>query len=249
MEQQPSFLPTANATSVSRIGDSEVVVWRLKANACAEEYPIARELLSKDELIRAERFFREEDRVKFTLQRAHLRTRLGAYLNAMPRKIEFVQNEYGKPSVAAGPSGLEFNVSGSGDYGLMAFSKSAVGVDIEKYREIGLIELAEDVFSPGECRELKALPEELRTRGFFNAWTRKEAFIKATGRGLSFRLNRFSVNLTPGIPAQLLQIEGEEYHANDWNLKELPAPEGYAVAVVRRGGPFSVSLREVPPLA
>ena len=234
------------------LAESEVAIWRIDLRGSPAEVAAAEALVTSEERVRADRYLRAKDRVSFLLQRAALRIQLAAYLGiADPRAVEFTHGERGKPRVvtsgAMAEFGLEFNASGSGDVGLMAFSRgAAVGVDVEKYRGIEELEIARNFFSAEEIAELAALPPEQRREGFFNAWARKEAFIKATGEGLYFSLDRFAVSLTPGAPAVLRRVDGEMGPADAWTLAALPIDAGYAAAVVRRGGAFSVRLFDAP---
>jgi 4'-phosphopantetheinyl transferase len=100
---------------------------------------------------------------------------------------------------------------------------------------VALDRLAEQAFSSDELRRFHALPEPEKLQGFYNGWTRKEAFIKATGRGLNFPLAAFDVSLEPGAPAQLLRVEGSRSKAAEWGLYDLPPVPGYAAALVTRG--------------
>lgn len=228
------------------VGEGEVVIWRVGLNGSPDAIAAAEAQVSDAERERAGRYLRERDRGSFLLQRAALRRHLAALLGVGdPRRIEFAHNERGKPRVAGGGGGLEFNASGSGEVGLMAFSRGRpVGVDVERYRDIEELELAENFFAVEETAELRALPAEWRREGFFNAWTRKEAFIKALGQGLYFPLDRFAVSLAPGAVAELRRIEGEGMgmSAGDWTLAAVRMEPGYAAAVVRKGGAFALRL-------
>ena len=234
------------------LAESEAVVWRIDLRGSPAEVAAAKGLVTEAERVRADRYLRAADRVSFLLQRAALRVQLAAYLGlADPCAVEFELGERGKPRVrgVAGVGPIEFNASGSGEVGLMVFSRGvAVGVDVERHREIDELEIARNFFSAEEKEELASLPVDARRAGFFNAWTRKEAFIKATGEGLYYSLERFAVSLAPGAPAVLRRVEGEAGPAAAWTLVALPMEAGYAAAVVRRGGAFALRLFTAPAL-
>jgi len=110
------------------------------------------------------------------------------------------------------------------------------GVDVEIVRTIADLEgIAEHFFSPRECASLRALGPHERTAGFFNCWTRKEAYIKATGLGLTQPLDTFEVELRPRAPALLLTIDGDPHLAAGWSLHDLDAPPAVTAALAMKG--------------
>jgi 4'-phosphopantetheinyl transferase len=155
--------------------------------------------------------------------------------------VRFRYNGYGKPELAHpfASSDLRFNFSHSEGLALAAVTCGRrVGVDIERVRPLRDLEaLAERVFSLREREALRQLPQDLRPRGFFNCWTRKEAYIKAIGDGLTHPLERFSVSLVPGVPARLEAVEDDTAALGAWTLEALaPHPE-YVAAIVVEGRP------------
>ena len=220
------------------LAEGEALVWRIDLRGSPAEVAAAERLVTAAERARADRYLRAKDRVSFLLQRAALRLQLAAYLGiADPRAVEFELGERGKPRVrgARGVAAIEFNASGSGEVGLMVFSReAAVGVDVERHREIDELEIARNFFAAEEKAELAALPADARREGFFNAWTRKEAFIKATGEGLYFSLERFAVSLAPGVPAVLRRVDGEAGPAAAWAMMALPMEAGYSAPEIHR---------------
>jgi len=158
--------------------------------------------LVPDERQRAERFRFERDRRRFIVAHGVLRDILGRYLKCSPAQVSFSYNQYGKPALAQESEaiGLRFNMSHSHEVALYALTRAReVGVDVELLREdFASLEIAERFFSRSEVALLNSLAPELRTDGFFNCWTRKEAYIKALGEGLSHPLDRFAVSLAPG---------------------------------------------------
>ena len=227
----------ASAPGYARLAAGEVHVW----SAFLDELPPARlAWLSADEKDRAARFYFEPDRNRFVAARALLRDLLGRYLGLDPAALVFGYGPRGKPSLAGG---LRFNVSHSGGLALLAFSEDReLGVDVEQERPVPEAEsIAERYFSPGEGRELGRQPAAERPQAFFRCWTRKEAFIKATGDGLSRPLGDFEVTLAPGEPARLLRVEGDPEEAGRWWLEGLEPAAGFAAALAVRGRPTRVA--------
>ncbi|HEV7745553.1 MAG TPA: 4'-phosphopantetheinyl transferase superfamily protein [Pyrinomonadaceae bacterium] len=195
-------------------------------------------LLREDELLRAARFHFEKDRNHFVVARAWLRKLLGAYLGVSPREPGFSYAEKGKPALEDGQgSSLSFNLAHSGGMAIYAFSRHReIGVDLEFIREdLAGEKIAERFFSEREIDDLKSLPPELRKRAFFDCWTRKEAYIKARGDGLSMPLNEFDVSFVPGSDASLLRNHKEPEEVNRWMMQQVEAPEGYVAALVAEG--------------
>lgn len=203
----------------------EVHVWRAVLTRPDSEVKALRALLSADELERANAFRFSRDRDSYVVARGVLRTILGRYVGRPPARLRFRYNDYGKPDLrdagAARPP--RFNVTHAGGIALYAVACGReVGVDIERVRgDVDCEEIANRFFSRREVEALRALPPDLRTEGFFNCWTRKEAFVKALSEGLSFPLDQFDVSLAPGEPAVLLGVRGDGRVASDWSLREL----------------------------
>lgn len=219
--------------------DDHVHVWRASLDQPADEIERLQSLLSPDEQERADRFHFSIHRDRFIVARGVLRSLLGRYLNLNPQAIGFVYSEKGKPSLAPehnDPS-LQFNLSHSQTLALYAIARNrAVGIDVEEIRDNYPHEkIASQFFSAEEVAVLQQLPPELKPQAFFNCWTRKEAYIKATGTGLSLPLDQFSVSLIPGEPAQLLQISGNPEEVKRWRLQEIRPGLGYAGAIAVSG--------------
>ncbi|MFN0165443.1 MAG: 4'-phosphopantetheinyl transferase family protein [Bryobacteraceae bacterium] len=226
----------------ARVGlGEEVFIWRAELDRTGSELESLTALLSASERERADRFHFERDRRRFLAARGMLRKLLSGYTGVSPQELEFTYGPQGKPSLASdgAGSGVEFNVSHSNGVALFAFTCGAtVGVDIEFIRsDIDCTELATSVFSPWERAELERLPATLRNEAFFACWTRKEAYIKALGGGLSVPLHRFDVSLTPGGPARLLRDRGDPNATQRWVMDDIDAGPGYRAAlVVKRPG-------------
>jgi 4'-phosphopantetheinyl transferase len=219
-----------------RLGKDEVHVWRASLEQDASEVRLLRAILSLDEQQRADRFHFERDRHHFIVAHSMLRDILSRYLRRPPAQVHFSYNEFGKPALARDDTGIRFNLSHSHGLGLCALTHACeIGVDIEYLRDdFASFEIAERFFSPIEVEVLRSLPEHLRVQAFFNCWTRKEAYIKALGEGLSHPLHLFAVTLTPGDPARLLHTNNDP-EATQWSLAELTPREGYVAAVAVRG--------------
>ena len=164
---------------------------------------------------------------------------LGRYLGVHPRKLHFFYGANGKPELAtvAGDETLRFNLSHSDGLALLAVTRGRqIGVDLERIRkDLAGEQIAARFFSPRETAELHAVPGNAKPAAFFNCWARKEAFIKATGEGLSCPLDLFDVSLVPGEPAALLSVRGDSQEASRWALRELMAGSGYAAALAVEG--------------
>ena len=195
--------------------------------------------LSMDDRMRAEQFYFEQDRKHFIASRGIVRMILGRYLGVEPKRLQFCYGKNGKPALANtfGKGNIRFNLSHSEGIALYAFTREhEIGVDIEHIRDISEMEqIAERFFSVRENAVFRALPKSKRKEAFFNCWTRKEAFIKAIGDGLSRPLDKFDVGLVPGEPARLLRIEGDSNVASQWSIQELKLAFGFAAAFAVEG--------------
>lgn len=215
-------------------------VWSASLAISPETHGTYQLVLSDDELERAARFRFDIHRSRFTAARAILRTLAAGYLGLAPGDVEFCYGMNGKPEIAGAP--FYFNASHSEDQGLFAFTQIApLGVDLEHVRPVSeMVDIAGRFFSPREAAAILALPARERTVAFFRCWTRKEAFIKATGEGLSFALDRFAVSLDES--AALLCVEPDTAEASEWSLFHLDPEEGYigALAIRHRRDTLSI---------
>jgi len=215
----------------------QVDVWRVSLDFLSIPVQWAQSTLSADEAQRALRFRFEEDRQRFIIAHACLREVLSRYLGCEPKQINFSTNENGKPELSP-HNNLDFNLSHSGGYVLIAVAcERKVGVDVEHFRPGNLDhdKIARRYFSQSEVSELTALPPRLQMEGFYNCWTRKEAYIKALGVGLSLPLDSFDVSLTPDEPAVLREARPDPNEASRWTLISLDIQPDYACAVAVEG--------------
>ena len=218
---------------------NEIHVWCASLDQPVSRFQRQKKLLSPDESIRAERFYFEIDRKRFIACHGILRTILGFYLGIEPSALQFCYGKNGKPALvdAFGNGTIHFNISRSEGLALFAFTRGReIGVDIEHIRDIPEMEqIAERFFSAKENGAFRTLPESKKKEAFFNCWTRKEAFIKAIGEGLSYPLDKFVVSMVPGEPARLLRIEEDSKGASRWSIQDLKPAPGYAAAFAVEG--------------
>ncbi|HET9532443.1 MAG TPA: 4'-phosphopantetheinyl transferase superfamily protein [Blastocatellia bacterium] len=217
----------------------EVHVWRvaLDLKEAARERLLG--TLSPDERSRAGRFRFQKDRDHFIAGRGTLRSILSLYLRAEPSRLSFRSTYYGKLYLDGelARSGIRFNLSHSHGLALYAVtSDREIGIDLEYIRsEVAAEQIAERFFSAREVKKLRSLPEASQAEAFFNCWTRKEAFIKARGEGLSLPLEKFDVSLAPGEPAALLETRIDDETASRWEIRDLPAGPAYKAALAVEG--------------
>lgn len=205
-------------------------------------------LLSQDEKDKAARFIFEQDRVRYITRRGILRSLLGSYLGIEPDQIRFDYSHNNKPALADkyAHSAVYFNQSCSERMAVFAFTSGCeIGIDIEYIRDVPEMEqIFERFFSRRENEVFQILSDNMRKEAFFNCWTRKEAFIKATGDGLSRPLNTFDVSLVPGEPARLLEIEQCSEEANLWFMNDLKVIPGYAASLAMKGNCINIRSRQ-----
>ncbi|MBK9712860.1 MAG: 4'-phosphopantetheinyl transferase superfamily protein [Kouleothrix sp.] len=202
--------------------------------------------LSADEIDRANRFHFQQDQQRFIAGRGALRNILSRYLHIPASTIAFEYNPFGKPGLARSlGSLLRFNVSHSGGQALYAVTyERAIGVDIERVNPMVAYEqLAARFFSPTEYQKLCSLPPELRRVAFFTCWTRKEAYVKAHGIGLSMALDHFAVSLAPDEPARILYTLDDPAEASRWSLQSLSVGPGYQAALAVEGHGWNYEYR------
>jgi 4'-phosphopantetheinyl transferase len=223
-----------NSVSVFKFGTVEIVVAPLNVPPRAlHRYSLD---LSEDERQRAGRYAFEREWRRFVVARGRLRQLLGERLGARPQDIAFTYGKHGKPALARpySHSGLSFNLAHSGDLAVYAFAQAQeLGVDVEAMRPLADADgIASRFFSATEKQAYQTLASCHRRTGFFNCWTRKEAFVKALGDGLSHALEDFDVSLAPGEPARILRVADTPGDACGWRLESfVPAP-GFVGALV-----------------
>lgn len=226
------------------LSEGQVHVWRASLDLPPAALESLWKTLSVDEQERANRYRFARDRNWFISRRGRLRLILGRYLGLDPASLQFSYSPYGKPALHPEVIGqFSFNLSHSQGLALYAFAHHAtIGVDLEHLRaDFDYIALAKRFFSAWERAELSALPVAIHPQAFFLCWTRKEAFIKAHGEGLSLPLDQFDVTLAPGEPARLVATRAGLESPDQWSLFNLePAPD-YLAALVVRGRGYELS--------
>jgi 4'-phosphopantetheinyl transferase len=217
------------------LATGDVHVWRVELNQPEPLLEKFRETLEEHELDRASRFHFEKHRRHFTAGRGVLRQLLSQYLGTKPEQLRLSYGAYGKPALNGEhkDSRLRFNMSHSHEVALFAFAEDReLGVDVEHIRtDFASEEVARRFFSRREVETFNALPRHDQVAAFFKCWTRKEAFIKVIGKGLSQPLDKFDVTL--GLPAALLWVSGDD--ASRWSLYDLEVGGDYAGALAVEG--------------
>jgi 4'-phosphopantetheinyl transferase len=217
--------------------DIDVVVTRVAIDddtvrACAA-------VLAASERRRAERFTHDRDRRRFIVRRAGLRRLLAERLDVPAESLRFSQAARGKPELSFpfDSAGLRFSLTHCEDLAVYALSTHAdVGIDAEAIRDLPEADdIAALSFSPREYATYRRLPARDKPLGFLNCWTRKEAFVKATGGGLGERLDFFDVSLAPSEPARILRVNDRAGDDCGWTLASFsPAPRFVAALVTER---------------
>jgi len=218
--------------------DDEVHVWRAPLNWPLDYLDALRGELSADERARADRFRFPADRRRHIIGRGISRILLGHCLGLPPRSVPLHEGRNGKPGLLPGPGRppLHFNISHSGDFVLIALARRDLGVDLEFIRvNFETATLAERFFSPAERMSLEALPPTLQRIAFFAIWTRKEAYIKAHGDGLSIPLDAFDVTVSPEQEPRLAATRHDATEAERWTLRDLDMGADYRAAVAAEG--------------
>lgn len=234
----PSFIPPPLDLELA---PDQIHVWCASLDDPVSRFQMLSQTLSADERTRAQRFYFEKDRRHFIIRRGILRTILGRYLNIEPHQVQFCYGYNGKPALADafGKGRIHFNLSDSEGLALYGFSRDhEIGVDIEHIHDVPeMDQIAEQFFSVRENDVFRTLPKSKKKEAFFNCWTRKEAFIKAIGDGLSRPLDKFDVSLVPGERARLQRMDGDSKGASRWSIQELKLALGFtgAFAVEGRG--------------
>ena len=217
--------------------NNDVHVWRASLEQSTAQVQQLAKMLSEDEKIRAERFYFEGDKKHFIIGRGLLRIILGRYLGIAPNQLQFSYSSRGKPAVVMTDTSntLQFNLSHSEELVLYAFTRDRkIGIDVEYTRPIAELEqLTQRFFSAREVAALRSLPPNEQQQAFFQAWTCKEAYLKATGEGLA-QLEQVEVSLVPGEPCKLLNTENPQTTAH-WSLQTLTPDSNYVAALAVEG--------------
>jgi 4'-phosphopantetheinyl transferase len=214
--------------------ENEVHVWSINVDQLAK-YRGWTDLLNEEETRRAACFRFQKDRQAFIVCRGALRILIASYLASVPKKLRFIFSERGKPELheSDNPGHVHFNVSHSDTRAVLAFVRNRkVGIDLERIRtDCEVEQIADRFFSAVEKKALLSLKSLQRHKAFFNLWTRKEAFLKARGGGLSIPLSDFDVSLEPVKPQILLATRPDANDVNRWHIESLQVAKGFAAAL------------------
>ncbi len=217
---------------------NDVHIWRLELNLPINKVNLLRNILTKDEQKKADKFRFEHLQHRFTLTRATLRIILGKYLQISPKQVEFSYGSKGKPSLVPflNNQSIEFNLSHSEDIALYGFSKNRnIGIDIEKIRSNCDVEqLAKRFFTPREYHIISELKGRKQQQAFFQAWTSKEAYLKAIGEGLVGGLDQIEIDLS-SENRKLVNIKDEEKSIINWNLFAIDINDDYLATLAVEG--------------
>ncbi len=212
------------------LAENQVHIWQVRSNISFSELAKLQLILSEEEQKRAAKYLREEPRRQFISSRAWLRIILGRYLNLSPQSLAFLTNPFGKPypKKLAGKPQIQFNLAHSRDLTLLAFCVNhPLGIDLEFIQpDFDYPGIAHQIFSPAEKARLEKIPETTRPPYFYQLWTQKEAYLKATGTGLSISPNRLEVL------GNKIRNTGSANFQEDWQVKRLFPGENYLGAVV-----------------
>lgn len=238
----------SSVVEMQRLVEGEAHLWWIPLTAGAREIELHRQVLPPDESERAGRFYFEQHRLKFTIAHGAMRRILSGYVHLPPRELKFTYGPKGKPEFTArqNPDRVRFNLSHSEDLALLAVARNQeLGADVEFIKsDFGGMEIAERFFSASEVRTLFALDASEQNAAFFSCWTRKEAFIKAVGEGLSLPLDSFDVAFAPGAKPALTRVEGSPGETLRWRMYDVPAGPQYKAALVIEGREHRLSYRQ-----
>jgi 4'-phosphopantetheinyl transferase len=238
--------PHQDAGDAPTLLDGVVDVWSASLDPVSPPLSSLLSCLHQDERARAERFVSGRDRGRFIAGRAFLRMLLARHVGVPPGDLLFRYDAHGKPALAGAGRGVRFNLAHSGALAACAVGEGCgeIGVDIERVRPIADAGSVSRAFlSPGELARLAGLPEPARLRAFYEAWTRKEAILKALGCGLNRRLEDLEVSFGPGEPARLVRSLSDPTEAERFSLHAFEPESGYVGAVALAGGAVQVRQR------
>jgi 4'-phosphopantetheinyl transferase len=215
----------------------EVHAWRIELGVSTRVIETLATVLSNDEIERADRFRTAQLRSRFIAGRSILRLALGKYLRIEPSAVAIRYEARGKPALDGIESGLQFNLTHSDGSAVCAVARQhLIGVDIERLRPIEKSEaLVRRFFSSGEQDEFAGIAVGLRDEAFLRGWTRKEAYLKALGLGITSALDRFDVSLTPGEPPRLIRGVEERSGVDRWALVDVDPDVGFVGSLACNG--------------
>ena len=220
------------ARGILELSGREVHIWTLPTTAASATAVMFEPILAPDGLDRARRFHFTHLRESFLIARGALRCLLGRYLDLHPKSIRLSYSSKGKPALEAGTH-IQFNMTHSGSLAAIAITADCqIGIDVEQVRPLSdMQQIADHFFCSEETSEIMSLPPSERERAFFCCWTRKEAYIKAIGDGLSAPLDGFRVTVLPNTPARFVHLGHGAADTDAWTLHDLCLTPDYAAAL------------------
>jgi 4'-phosphopantetheinyl transferase len=241
-----AFLVFCGGAPMSTLSPGTLHIWTVALAGDGEVSGLF-SLLSADEQARARGYQLAADRARFTRCRAALREILARYTGLGASGLRFDYGPHGKPALAG--SAIAFNVSHSGDLAVIAISgEGPVGVDVEQVRPVeGMEAIAARFFSLEERDALAALAPDERTHAFYQAWTRKEAMLKATGHGLSRALDHDTVSLGADVAPRVLAVAGAPGEVATWQVAEVGLGAGYVGAIAWQGDERAIAVAPWTP--
>jgi 4'-phosphopantetheinyl transferase len=220
------------------LSEDEIHVWASCLDVAPTISAVFAVSLSEGERMRAKKFRFRQHQNFFIAGRGLLRAIMSYYLQVEPARVEFKYNLQGKPDLTRpfDSSGIHFNLAHSEDLALFAVTRiGPVGIDVERIRvNEDARELMNWFCSPRERELFDNLAAQEKQLAFFNLWTRKEAFLKATGEGITQLLNQVEVAFRPGEPARFIAVSGDSERAYRWSVHDLsPAPDFVAAVAIQ----------------
>lgn len=217
------------------LGPTDIHVWKTSLDMASSALNTFAGILSASELEHARRFRFDQHRNRFIAGRGFMRTLLSHYLQIKPAQLEFVYNAYGKPLLSGAfvESRLNFNLAHSENLALLAVTRlGTIGIDVERIRPVtDAGQMAAMFLSARESAAFYNLPPEQKPVAFFNLWTRKEAWLKATGEGIGHLLKAVEVSFLPGEPARFLSLPGNPQTTASWRLRDFEPAPGFVAAL------------------
>ncbi len=233
---------------IELLSQNEVHVWHADLDVDSQQETNFLRILAQEERRRASRYLLAKDRRYFVAARGILRCLLAHYLKTTPDEIVFSYGPAGKPAIEKPTTQLTFNLSHSHSAALYAISwKRALGIDLESLGiDFSVNAISDLIFSDYEQAILETYPKNDQMVAFLRGWTRKEAYVKASGKGLSFPLKQIEVPFEENIRDIQFHLKCDE-HSQNWHwLYSLDSLPGYVSALVVDNGPVSLSLMKWP---
>jgi 4'-phosphopantetheinyl transferase len=215
-----------------RCPTGEVHIWRIDLDAPVLPRETLAESLSAAERERAAKFRSSQDHDRWVVAHGAMRRILAQYAGVQPAQLVFEAQEHGKPRLAQPLPEISFSLTHTAGAALLAVAGSGrVGVDAEFIRPLSDLQaIARRFFAPAEAQEIMSQDAPAQPAAFFACWTRKEAFVKALGKGLSIPLDQFTVNVRPEDAPKLLRIDWQE--PSSWYLADLSEQDMAATVAV-----------------